>query len=103
MMPTNEAPTLPSYSDLADRTWVQLRECTQQALVALSYLTQHDHDDMARTTLETMTRILSPDWDGEVVVQHDARCDADLCHPACPIRQRLAENGKPYPGRHGYR
>lgn len=35
--------------------------------------------------------------------QHDGRCDADLCHPDCPVRQRLEENGQRYPGSRGRR
>lgn len=95
---TTEIPTLPSYRDLGDRTWVQLREATSLAMIALAHLTTRGDRDMARTTLETMARILSPDWDGQIVTQHDSRCDADLCHPDCPIRQRLEENGQPWRG-----
>ena len=31
-------------------------------------------------------------------MKHDPRCDRDLCHPDCLIRQQRIENDQPYPG-----
>ena len=31
-------------------------------------------------------------------VNHDLRCDRDLCHPDCPIREQRIGNDQPYPG-----
>lgn len=31
-------------------------------------------------------------------MNHDARCDRDLCHPDCPIRKQAIVNDRPYPG-----
>ena len=32
-------------------------------------------------------------------LRHDRRCDRDLCHPDCPLRQQATEDDEPYPGK----
>ena len=52
-----------SWEDLNGVTWVQLREATYLAEIALKALADQGHTDAAEALAE-MTVILGPDWTG---------------------------------------
>jgi len=52
-----------SWKNLGTRTWVQLREATYLAEMALSGLAIAN--PAAADALDSIARILSPDWDGK--------------------------------------